>query len=198
MCREMGPVHSEEHKHLSLYIAVVAILLSWGLYLFSKNVFALPWWIEAPSVIGFYGILHKWFETKLWRNRYIRMFFEIKTPIIDGDWSGSITSHSSHANGQIPIKKFCIKQTWTHVAIYLETETSESHSFEASMNVDEFGTARIHYQYMNKPKDNAPETMHVHYGSASAKLDDQRALQTEYYSGRDRNNTGSFEVKKLQ
>ena len=194
----MGPVHSEEHKHLSLYIAVVAILLSWGLYLFSKNVFALPWWIEAPSVIGFYGILHKWFETKLWRNRYIRMFFEIKTPIIDGDWSGSITSHSSHANGQIPIKKFCIKQTWTHVAIYLETETSESHSFEASMNVDEFGTARIHYQYMNKPKDNAPETMHVHYGSASAKLDDQRALQTEYYSGRDRNNTGSFEVKKLQ
>ncbi|MES3017419.1 MAG: hypothetical protein V4721_06550 [Bacteroidota bacterium] len=177
-------------------MAVVAILLAWGLYLFSKNIFALPWWIEAPSVIGFYGILHRWFEKKLWRNKYIRKFFRIKTPIIDGDWSGSITSHSTHANGQIPIKKFCIKQTWTHVVIYLETETSESYSFEASMNVDEFGTARIHYQYMNKPKDNAPETMHVHYGSASAKLDDQGILQTEYYSGRDRNNTGSFTVER--
>lgn len=191
-------INSEEHKHISLYLAVVAILLAWELYLFSKNVFPLPWWIEAPSVIGFYGILHKWFENKLWRNKYIRRVLSIKTPIIDGNWSGSITSHSTHANGLIPIKKFCIKQTWSHVLIYLETETSESNSFEASMNVDEFGTPRIHYQYINKPKDNAPETMHVHYGSASAKLDDNGSLQTEYYSGRDRNNMGSFEVKKLQ
>ena len=48
---------------------------------------------------------------------------------------------------------------------------------------------------MNKPKDSAPETMHVHYGSASAKLDENESLQTEYYSGRDRNNTGSFGPK---
>lgn len=191
-------INSEEHKHISLYIAVVAILLAWALYLFSKNIFPLPWWIEAPSVIGFYGILYKWFENKLWRNKHIRRVLSIKTPLIDGNWSGSITSHSIHANGLIPIKKFCIKQTWSHMLIYLETETSESNSFEASMNVDEFGTPRIHYQYINKPKDSAPETMHVHYGSASAKLDDNGLLQTEYYSGRDRNNMGSFEVKKLQ
>ena len=182
-------INSEEHKNVSLYIAVLAILLAWGLYLFSKNIFALPWWIEAPSVIGFYGILHKCFETSLWRNKYIRKIFGIKTPIMDGNWSGTITSHSTHATSPIPIEKFCIKQTWTHIGIYLETKTSESYSFEASMNVDEFGTARVHYQYMNKPKDNAPETMHVHYGSASTKLDDQGSLQTEYYSGRDRNNT---------
>lgn len=191
-------INSEEHKHLSLYIAIIAILLAWMLYLFSKNVYPLPWWIEAPSVIGFYGILHTWINAKLWRNKYIRKIFGIKTPIFDGAWSGSITSHSIHAKGPIPIKKFCIRQTWTHMRIYLETETSESYSFEASMNVDEFGTARIHYQYMNKPKDNAPETMHVHYGSATAKLDDQGVLQNEYYSGRDRNNTGSFDVKRLQ
>lgn len=191
-------INSEEHKRMSLYMAVIAILLAWGLFFFSKNIFSLPWWVEAPSVIGFYGFLHKWFESKLWRNKFIRKIFGIKTPIVDGDWSGSITSHSSHANGLIPIKKFCIKQSWTHIRIYLETENSESYSFEASMNVDEFGTVRIHYQYMNKPKDGAPETMHVHYGSASAKLDDQGVLRTEYYSGRDRNNTGSFEIKRLQ
>ncbi len=191
-------INSEEHKYISLYLAILSILLAWGLYLFSKNIFALPWWIEAPSVIGFYGILHKWFETKLWRNNFIRKITSIKTPIVDGDWSGTITSHSNHANGPIQIKKFCIKQTWTHLLIYLETETSESFSFEASMNVDEFGTARIHYQYRNKPKDNAPETMHIHEGSASAKLENKGTLQTEYYSGRDRNNTGSLEVKKLQ
>lgn len=191
-------INSEEHKQTSFYLAIGAILLAWALYLFSKNVFPLPWWIEAPSVIGFYGLLHKWFEIKLWRNKYIRTILSIKTPIIDGNWTGSITSHSVHANGLIPIKKFCIKQTWSHVIIYLETETSESHSFEASMNVDEFGTARVHYQYINKPKDTAPETMHVHYGSASAKFDDNGSLQTEYYSGRDRNNMGSFEVKRLQ
>lgn len=176
----------------------MAILLAWGLYIFSKNVFSLPWWIEAPSVIGFYGFIHKWFETKLWKNKYIRKTCRIKTPIIAGNWSGLIKSHSSHSNGPIPIKKFCIRQTWTHICIYLETETSESHSFEASMNVDEFGTAKIHYQYMNKPKDSAPESMHVHFGSASAKLEEENVLQTEYYSGRDRNNTGSLEIRRLQ
>ena len=191
-------INSEEHKQTAFYLAIGAVLLAWGLYFFSKNVLPLPWWIEAPSVIGFYGLLYKLFEKKLWRNKYIRKIFSIKTPIIDGNWSGSIAPHSGYANGLIPIKKFCIKQTWTHVIIYLETETSESHSFEVSMNVDEFGTARIHYQYINKPKDSAPETMHVHYGAASAKLDGQDSLQTEYYSGRDRNNMGSFEVKKLQ
>lgn len=190
-------INTEEHKWLALYVMVIAVLLAWTLYWFSKNVFAIPWWLEAPSVIGFYGILHKWLDLKLWKNNYIRKIFGIKTPIFDGGWSGSIKSNSDHADGLIPIKKFCIKQTWTHIRIYLETETSESHSFEASMNVDEFGTSRIHYQYMNKPKDSAPESMHVHYGSASAKLDDHGTLQTEYYSGRDRNNTGSFEVKKL-
>ncbi len=66
------------------------------------------------------------------------------------------------------------------------------------MNVDEFGTAKIHYQYMNKPKDSAPESMHVHFGSASAKLEEENVLQTEYYSGRDRNNTGSLEIRRLQ
>lgn len=191
-------INSEEHKHISLYLAVISILLAWGLNVFSTNIFSIPWWVEAPSVIGFYGILHKLFETSLWRNTHVRKILSIKTPIIDGDWSGTIASHSVHATGPVPIKKFCIKQTWTHICIYLETNTSESYSFEASMNVDEFETARIHYQYVNKPKDNAPETMHIHQGSASAKLDDQDVLQTEYYSGRDRNNTGSFELKKIK
>lgn len=191
-------INSEEHKNISLYIAIASILLAWGLYWFSKNVFALPWWVEAPSVIGFYGILNKWLESSLWKKKYIRKIFGIKTPVLDGEWSGSINSNSVHSTGPVPIKKFCIKQTWSHIKIYLETETSESNSFEASMNVDEFGTPRIHYQYINQPKDSAPETMHIHKGSASAKLDDNGFLQTEYYSGRDRNNTGSFEVKRLQ
>jgi len=191
-------INSREHKQISLYISIISILLAWALYLFSKNIFSLPWWIESPSVIGFYGLLYKLFEVKLWQNEHIRKIFRIKTPIIDGNWSGSITSHSEHANGPIPINKFCIKQTWDNVSIYLETETSKSYSFEASMNVDEFGAATIHYQYINEPKDNASETMHTHRGSASAKLDAEGLLRVEYYSGRDRNNTGSFEVRKLQ
>ena len=178
-------------------VSIPDLTLKWGLSLFSDNVFSIPWWVEAPSVIGFYGFLNKWLDLKLWREKYIRIFFGIKTPIFDGDWSGLITSNSSHSTGLVPVKKFFIRQTWTHVGVYLETETSESSSFEASMNVDEFGIARIHYQYINKPKDSAPETMHVHYGSVSAKLDDQGGLQAEYYSGRDRNNTGSFEVRRL-
>ncbi len=192
-------INSEEHKRISLLVSVISILLAFGLHLFSENIYQIPWWIESPSVIGFYGILYKLFDTKLWKQKYTRKLFGIKTPIIDGDWSGSITStsHPEHTGDPIPIKRLCIKQTWHSICIYLETETSKSHSFEASINIDEINTATIYYQYINEPKESAPSTMHAHRGSASARLSDDDSLQIEYYSGRDRNNMGSFEAKKV-
>ncbi len=189
-------INSEEHKKVSLCIAVAAILLAWGLSVFSNHVLKIPWWIESPSVLGFYGILYALFNNYLWKKKILHTLGVIKTPVFEGVWLGEIISQSEHATNPIIIKKFKIKQTWTHIRIFLETETSESYSFEASMNIDYFDTARIHYQYMSQPKDSSPETMHMHCGSVTAKLIDENNIEAEYYSGRDRNNTGSFRVER--
>ena len=191
-------INSEEHKIVSFYLAILAILLAWGLSLFSDKVFSIPWWIEAPSVIGFYGILYKLFDSWFWKKEILRKIGLIKTPVVEGNWTGILNSLSQHSTGPIDIKKFKVKQTWTHIRIYLATETSESYSFEASMTVDHFDTARIHYQYMNSPKDSSPETMHMHCGSVTAKIIDSETIESEYYSGIDRNNIGSFSLKKCK
>lgn len=144
------------------------------------------------------GILYKLFDSWFWKKEILRKIRLIKTPVIEGNWTGSLNSSSQYSTGPIDIKKFKVKQTWTRIRIYLATETSESYSFEASMTVDHFDTARIHYQYMNSPEDSSPETMHMHCGSVTAKIIDSETIEAEYYSGRDRNNTGSFSLKKCK
>lgn len=189
-------INSEEHRRISLYISVLAILFAWGLSCFSTQVISIPWWIEAPSVMGFYGLLNKMFDLYIWKFAIWRKLKLIKTPIVDGIWEGTLTSSSSHATGPIKVN-IKIQQTWTHIRIFLKTDSSESYSFEASMTVDHFDTTRIHYQYMNSPKDASPATMHIHCGAVTAKIIDSDTIEAEYFSGRDRNNNGAFTIQKL-
>ncbi len=184
-------INSEEHKRIHLCIAILSIFLAWSI-----DIVEIPWWIESPSVIGFYGVLYTVFDKYLWKKRFFRFIGGIKTPILEGDWSGKILSSSKHALTPIAIKKFRIKQTWSRISFFLATETSESYSFVASMTIDQFDTPRIHYQYRNDPKENSPKTMYKHCGSVIAKVISDNEIEAEYYSDRDRKNTGSFTLKK--
>ena len=47
------------------------------------------------------------------------------------------------------------------------------------------------YEYMNQPKNHAPESMNIHYGMASIWID-AKTLKGEFFNGRGRNNFGYF------
>ncbi len=188
-------INSKERSVVPLFLAVLAIILSYLLHLFSDKVFKIPWWIEAPSVIGFYGILYNLFDKYFWKYKMFSKLGLVKTPVICGVWSGNSKSSANYENGN-KVVKVEIRQSWTSIKIFLETDTSESLSFEASIVIDQFNTPRLYYQYQNNPKDSAPGTMHTHFGSVHASIKDSKTIEAEYYSGRDRNNTGTFLINK--
>src|SRR5687768_16062283 len=68
-----------------------------------------PWWIEIPSVVGFYGFWHAAFDRKLWRLPILRKVGLVTVPDLQGEWT--VTGKSSH-EGRTFAGTVSIQQTW--------------------------------------------------------------------------------------
>lgn len=184
-------IDTEERKNILLFLAVISIVFSWSFYkILGYYQFSLPWWVESPSVLFFYGLLFVIFDKWLWQ--YLRKINFVKTPNLNGEWAGNLkSSFDSHsAEVKATLKIF---QTWTKIKILLTTDRSSSHSESASIVIDAPEGKYLSYQYINDPKSNAVETMSIHRGTVRLIFDEKKnALEGEYYSGRGRQNFGSL------
>lgn len=188
-------IDTQERRNVLLLLAVISIILAWGFYnLLNRYHFVLPWWVESPSVLSFYGLLFIIFDGWVWK--FLRRINLIKTPGLAGEWSGylktSFDEHSSEIKATLRIF-----QTWTRIKILLTTEHSVSHSETASIVIDAPEGKYLSYQYINEPKSDAVKTMSIHRGTARLLFNEKdNTLIGEYYSGRDRQNFGSLNFKK--
>jgi hypothetical protein len=181
---------SGERKIVPLVLAFAAIALAW---LFSTMLavlhVALPWWVEPPSTLGFYGILYALFDLNFWRNRLVRKLRLVRIPNLTGCWRGYLLSsfdgHQKRHNLIINIS-----QSWTQISVFLTTETSISCSCAAMIQVDDPDGPLLTYQYQNQPLANAMRNMHMHYGTAVLRLWNDGNLTGDYYAGRDRRTFG--------
>jgi SMODS-associating 2TM, beta-strand rich effector domain len=150
---------------------------------------SLPWWLDAPSGLAFYGVLYALFDTYLWRNGLVSQLGLAKTPNLAGRWNGYlISSFDGHAKRHnLMINIF---QSWTQIAVYLTTETSMSRSCAAMIQVGDPDGVALIYQYQNQPLADAMKTMHMHYGTAVLKVSNGDCLSGDYYAGRDRRTFG--------
>ncbi len=184
-----------ERKIIPLFIAGLAIICAWFLNLYLKRFnIILPWWIDAPSVLGFYGLLFSLFDQYLWRTGIFHKIGLIKTPILFGNWRGVLTSSFEPDTPKGANMK--ITQTWTKIEILLKTDSSKSHSLVASILLQSPGGPILNYQYLNDPIPNTPATMSMHYGTAKLNLMDNK-LEGDYYSGRGRQNIGILYLEKI-
>lgn len=185
----------EERKNILLLLAVVSIVLLWGFYkALNYYKIILPWWVESPSVLFFYGLLFVIFDKWAWK--YFRKISFIKTPNLIGEWTGHLkTSFDKHSSEiEATLKIF---QTWTRVKILLTTEQSISHSETASIVIDAPEGKYLSYQYINEPKSEAVKTMSIHRGTVRLLFNEkENTLVGQYYSGRDRQNFGSLSFKR--
>ena len=186
----------KERRTILFSLAIISIILSWSFYqgLYQYKI-SLPWWIENPSVLYFYGLLFYVFDKWIWKSfNKIRL---IKTPNLIGQWKGyiktSFDKHSSEVKATLNIF-----QTWTRIQIILITEHSQSHSETTSIVIDAPGGKYLSYQYINEPKTQAVKTMSIHRGTVRLLFNEkENTLIGEYYSGRDRQNFGSLEFKRI-
>jgi predicted pore-forming effector associated with SMODS systems len=177
---------SGERRIVPLLLASVAITLAWlSSKLLAVMHLSLPWWLDAPSTLGYYGALYALFDRNLWRNRFARKLGLVRVPNLTGRWRGYLlSSFDGHTKGHdLMINIF---QSWTEIAVFLATETSISRSCAAVIQVDDPDGLALTYQYQSQPLANAMRTMHMHFGTATLRVSDDDTLTGDYYAGRDR------------
>ncbi len=188
---------SNERRVVPFFLAAVAIALAWML---SRSLAAiqlsLPWWVDAPSSMGFYGAFYALFDRRLWRSRFLRKLGLVRVPNLAGRWRGYLTSsfdeHVQHLDVQVQIF-----QTWTQISIVLSTATSQSRSCVAVIQAVDPDSIALIYQYENQPQASAPKTMHMHYGTAMLRISNGSLLTGDYYAGRDRGTFGRISCRRL-
>jgi len=189
-------IDTEERKYILLFLAITSIVLSWGFYkLLDYYEITLPWWIESPSILFFYGLFFVIFDKWAWK--ILKKIGLVKTPNFNGEWNGHLkSSFDKHSSG---IKATLqIFQTWTRIKIFLSTEHSASHSESASIIVNTPEGTYLNYLYINEPRANALNTMSIHRGTTRLLfIRNENTLVGEYYSGRDRQMFGSLSFKRL-
>ena len=183
---------NSERRNLIIILAVLGVGSAFALNRIVNAVGeSIPWWIDAPSVAGFYGLLFVGFDNLCWRWGMFRSLKIVSTPNIRGEWTGFL--RTSHDSNEIDHKAvLTIRQTWSRISIVLETDQSRSHSIVASINPDAPEGCVLSYEYFNEPTAGSTRTLHTHRGSAWLKVEDG-TLQGEYFTGRDRQTYGSLE-----
>ena len=187
---------SDERRVVPLFLALVAISLAWlSSKFFAVIHLSIPWWVDAPSLMTFYGVLYTLFDKHLWRRGFVCKLGLVKIPNLAGCWRGYlISSFDGHARRHNLVIN--IFQTWTQLAVFLATATSISRSCAAVLQVgDPEGVALI-YQYQNQPLVGAANTMHMHFGTAMLRITNGGCLVGDYYSGRDRRTFGRICCRK--
>ena len=176
-----------------VFLAVVAIVATLAFVtLVQKLNIQIPWWIDAPSVMGFYGIFHLLYDRILWRLHFGPIALS-QIPDVGGVWAGVLTS--SYEKGTKINIVFYIKQTWSEIAIRTETATSTSSTMMAALNTEDSSDPGLHYEYISRPGAFTKDTMHIHPGTGNLNLSsDGKTLTGEYYTGRDRATFGSLEL----
>src|SRR5258705_3332131 len=189
---------SDERRVVPLLLAFFAISLAW---LSSKLLvvihLSMPWWVDAPSLMAFYGVLYTLFDSYLWRNSLVSKLGLVRVPNLAGRWRGYlISSFDGHVKRHDLIIN--IFQSWTQISLFLATETSISRSCSAVIQGDDPDGLSLTYQYQNQPLAKAIRTIDIHYGTAMLQMSDDNSLTGDYYAGRDRRTFGRICCRKEQ
>src|SRR6266404_6394897 len=187
---------SDERRVVPLLLAFLAISLAWlSSKLLAVIHLSVPWWVDAPSLMAFYGALYALFDRYLWRSGLASKLGLVRIPNLAGRWHGYlISSFDGHTKRHdLMINIF---QSWTQIVIFLTTATSMSRSSAAMIQVEDPEGVALIYQYQNQPLADAMRTMHMHYGTAMLRVSNDGCLVGDYYAGRDRRTFGRISCRR--
>ena len=186
---------AEDRKTVPTVLAVIGIVATLFLvYLIQALKFQIPWWVDAPSVMGFYALFYRLYDRVLWR-LHVGPIYLSMIPDVSGVWAGVLTS--SYNEGTKINIVFFIEQRWSKISIKTETETSTSYTTMAALYTAESHEPRLTYEYLSTPKAFAVKTMNIHPGTGHLVLSPAFRTLTgkgEYYTGRGRQTLGELNL----
>lgn len=117
---------------------------------------------------------------------------------LNGTWVGNIsTSHNGGTNVPCVMR---VRQTWTRMAIELETEQSRSRTTMAALYEDQPGDAGLKYEYVSEPRNLAVQSMQTHRGVCTLVITPGSAgprLSGDYFTGRGRETRGEVTLHRV-
>src|SRR5260370_42105083 len=76
---------SSERRIVPLLLALLAIALAWASSKFLAAAhLSVPWWVDAPSLMAFYGMLYALFDRYLWRIGLVSKLGLVRIPNLGG------------------------------------------------------------------------------------------------------------------
>lgn len=197
----MHQYQTDDNTRSNLIIIAVLVAVSLAYFFNAALVYVniqLPWWVESPSILGFYGLIYLLYDKYLWKIKWIQRIEWIKTPNISGTWDAEIrTSHNGFSNCVSAI--VIIRQSAFRISISLETDTSRSNSVQAALlKTEKVSEYELTYNYINHPKADSVKTLNIHLGTAHLHISDNfKRMDGDYYTNRDRENFGRIILKNI-
>lgn len=119
---------------------------------------------------------------------------------LNGTWVGSITT--THNGGTTVPCVMRVRQTWTRMAIELETEQSRSRTTMSALYEDQPGDVGLKYEYVSEPRNLAVPTMQTHRGVCTLAITsgsnrDRLSLSGDYFTGRGRETRGEITLHRV-
>ncbi len=190
---------SNERRQIVLALAFLSVACAYLLDAVLKALgIAAPWYVDVPSVFGFFAPFYWAFDTFIWKWPLLHRLGVVKVPNLNGEWRGEL--HTSHEGMTAPHEvDVTIIQTWTRIGVELRTPHSSSCSRTGGVLVDSAGGPVLTYEYTNEPNPRAGTTMQAHRWVARLVYREQGGsalLEGDYYSGRGRANQGTLTLKR--
>ncbi|AFZ25690.1 hypothetical protein Cylst_3553 [Cylindrospermum stagnale PCC 7417] len=188
---------AKDRELIPLWLAAAAVaatlLLNYVLKVLNLQV---PWWVDAPSVMGFYGLFYQLFDEFLWRQKIgILGFSEI--PNLRGTWVGVIKS-SYQGGTEFPGVILNVRQTWSKISVQLETEKSKSKSIMAAVCTESAPEPGLKYEYSNDPNPFNTQGMNTHKGIVNLVLSsDKKTLKGNYFTSQTRQTYGEMVFERV-
>ena len=178
-------------EHYIFWISLIAI----SAIAITKQVAGYFGVVVSIGSVAFFGLLYYFFDHYAWRMPGISQLVAI--PNLAGTWY--VTGNSVGVDEVMHEWKgeARIEQTWSRIAISLETDGSRSRSAMASLERDAGHGFRVIYGYTNEPKGTAEE-LRIHSGTCqlviSSKLDSADAT---YFNDYQRRTCGTMTWKRV-
>lgn len=192
----MHPYASEARNRPALFLAMAAaaIALAYGWSQLASRVgLEVPWWMESPSVLLFYGAFWKAFDLWLWSARVSRLFGWSAAPDLRGTWNAEVATTYADTP-TITFGAAEIRQSSSRLKVSIRWEQSTSYSVAGVVQESPVSAPELIYQYVNRPDVDAVETMHMHRGTAWLELQSPNKMVGEYFSGRGREQWGRIRL----
>ncbi len=148
--------------------------------------------------MSIYALLFWAFDKHFWKYKILKKIGLIIADDLSGKWEGFSLSSYDNQKSKIATK-LTIEQSATKIKIFGLFSQSKSVSIHENFGHSEVDNkTALFYFFRNEPNYDAVETMAMHDGSVKLIYDPKNeTLSGYYFSGRNRNNYGTIEVKKV-